>query len=167
MNIVIKLMETDAEIRGKAYVHWKSWQASYSCLLDSAFLESRTLENCVSMAHRWAENTLIAKDGEKVIGFAAYGSCQDGDLRDAGEITALYLLAEYHAQGIGYRLLCEALDRLGECQRIVVWVMEGNERAIRFYERCGFQGDGKEKEIMLGSPRKEIRMILEISLPVS
>jgi RimJ/RimL family protein N-acetyltransferase len=49
----------------------------------------------------------------------------------------------------------------------VVWVLEGNERAIRFYERCGFQGDGKEKEIMLGSPRKEIRMILEISLPVS
>ena len=26
MNIVIKKMETDAEIKGKAYVHWKSWQ---------------------------------------------------------------------------------------------------------------------------------------------
>jgi len=63
--------------------------------------------------------------------------------------------------------LCEALDRLGEFERVVVWVLEGNERAIRFYERSGFQGDGKEKEIMLGSPRKEIRMILENSIPIS
>lgn len=34
MNITVKAMETDAEIRGKAYVHWKSWHEAYKGLVD-------------------------------------------------------------------------------------------------------------------------------------
>lgn len=33
MQITIKKMETDDEIRGKAYVHWKSWQEAYPGML--------------------------------------------------------------------------------------------------------------------------------------
>ena len=42
MNIVIKKMETDAEIKGKAYVHWKSWQEAYSGIVDQRYLDSLT-----------------------------------------------------------------------------------------------------------------------------
>ena len=31
MNIEIKKMESDEEIKGKAYVHWKSWQDAFPC----------------------------------------------------------------------------------------------------------------------------------------
>lgn len=34
MDIIIKPMESDSEIRGKAYVHWKAWQDAYSGLVD-------------------------------------------------------------------------------------------------------------------------------------
>ena len=44
MNIVIKKMETDAEIKGKAYVHWKSWQEAYSGIVDQRYLDSLTLD---------------------------------------------------------------------------------------------------------------------------
>ena len=36
MAIVIKPMETDAEIRGKAFVHWKCWQEVYPGLVSQA-----------------------------------------------------------------------------------------------------------------------------------
>ena len=34
MDIVIKPMKSDSEIRGKAYVHWKAWRDAYSGLID-------------------------------------------------------------------------------------------------------------------------------------
>ena len=50
MNIVIKKMETDAEIKGKAYVHWKSWQEAYSGIVDQRYLDSLTLDKCEKIA---------------------------------------------------------------------------------------------------------------------
>jgi len=42
-----------------------------------------------------------------------------------------------------------------------VWVLKGNERAIRFYERYGFRFDGTEQEIKLGTSNTELRMIYD------
>ena len=53
MNIVIKKMESDDEIKGKAYVHWKSWQEAYSGIVDQRYLDSLTLEKCEKTAYRW------------------------------------------------------------------------------------------------------------------
>ena len=52
MNIVIKKMESDDEIKGKAYVHWKSWQEAYSGIVDQRYLDSLTLEKCEKTAYR-------------------------------------------------------------------------------------------------------------------
>ena len=35
-------------------------------------------------------------------------------------------------------------------------------RALRFYNRCGFEFDGQKKEIELGTPFTEERMILRL-----
>ena len=51
-----------------------------------------------------------------------------------------------------------AIDQLSQYGQIAVWVLEGNNRAIRFYERYGFQFDGTEKQIMLGAEMTELRM---------
>ncbi len=34
MRFEIKRMETEEEIRGKAFVHWKSWHEAYPGLVD-------------------------------------------------------------------------------------------------------------------------------------
>ena len=39
MEIIIKPMETEDEIRGKAFVHWKSWQESYRGIVDDGYLD--------------------------------------------------------------------------------------------------------------------------------
>ncbi|MCH4193422.1 MAG: hypothetical protein LKF52_14060 [Butyrivibrio sp.] len=85
MNIVIKKMESDAEMDGKAYVQWKSWHEAYSAIVSREYLERLTLDKCKDMAHRWTENILVAMDGEKVAGFAGYGKYHDDTLDDVGD----------------------------------------------------------------------------------
>ena len=45
MNIIIKPMESDSEIKGKAYVHWKAWQETYSGFVDQAYNDKLTERN--------------------------------------------------------------------------------------------------------------------------
>lgn len=161
MNICIKPMETDDEIRGKAYVHWKAWHEAYREIVDLDYLDALTLEKCTDIALRWTDNLLVAKDGQKVVGFAGYGPSSDEALPETGEIYAIYILQEYYDKKVGYALMSAAIEKLSEYKRIAVWVLEGNRRAIKFYERYGFCFDGTRKQIMLGTANTEIRMILD------
>lgn len=158
--ITIKKMETDDEIRGKGYVHYKAWQQAYTGLVDQSCLDKMSVEKCVEIAYKWPDNLLVAKDGERVVGFVGYGDCNNDDIKDAGEVFAIYVLAEYYGKGVGRALMDAALDLLLQ-DRVAVWVLQGNKRAIRFYEKCGFRSDGKSDTKILGSPITEIRMVLK------
>ena len=159
MPFVYKKMETEEEILGKAYVHWKSWQETYPGLVPTSYLEALTLEKCEGIARRWPDNILVAKEGDRVVGFAGYGTCRDGDLDNAGEIFALYVLGEVQRQGIGTELTRRALDLLADHPVAALWVLDGNEKAIRFYEKTGFRFDGAEQTLQLGEPRTARRML--------
>ncbi len=162
IDYVIKPMETVDEIDGKGYVHYKSWQETYTGLVDANYLETKmTLEKCIAIARKWTDDILVAKDGEKVVGFAGYGKYRDDSLSDCGEVFSIYVLADYYGKKIGYELMSAALEKLSACSKIAVWVLKGNERAIRFYERFGFRFDGRSQEIMLGTSNTELRMMLE------
>ena len=54
-----------------------------------------------------------------------------------------------------------AFEKLSTYKHIAVWVLKGNERSIKFYERYGFRFDGTEQEIKLGTLNTELRMIFE------
>ncbi len=161
MSIVIKKMESDEEIKGKAYVHWKSWQEAYAGIVDRQYLDDLTLEKCEKAAYRWPDNIIIAKDGGSVVGFAGCGRYRSDELQNAGEVFALYVLSEYYGKGVGHRLMDAALSELSAYPRIAVWVLKNNERAVRFYERYGYRFDGREETLVLGSPIIEARMLLE------
>lgn len=136
---------------GKGYVHWKSWQETYSGLIPEASLTKRTLERCQDVARRWPENTLVAELGEKIVGFACYGLCRDEDSSDRGEVIALYVLQEAQGLGIGKALMEAALEKLSAYNTIAIWVLKGNEQAIGFYEHFGFRFDGAAQEIEVGT----------------
>ena len=146
MSIVIKPMETEDEIRGKAFVHWKCWQETYPGMVDQAYLDALTLEKVQEKAFLWRDNILVAKDGDRVLGFVGYG---DHGVEDpgTGEIFALYVLPEYQGTGVGRQLMEAALLELSSCPRIYLWVVKGNAWAIRFYEKCGFHLSGAEKYV--------------------
>ncbi len=162
-TIVIKLMETDAETDGKGRVHYQAWQETYRGLVDDGYLAAMSEEKCIAVARKWRDNILVAKDGDRVIGFAGFGAYRDDSLPDCGEVFAIYLLEEYQGRKIGYRLMREVVcGQLAGYRKIALWVLEGNEKAIRFYKKFGFRFDGASAEINLGSPARELRMILEM-----
>lgn len=159
MNIIIKRMETDEEIKGKAFVHFQSWQEAYSGIVKQAYLDERTIEKCERIANNAKDNTIIAIDGERVVGFVQYGKYNYGDLENAGEIIALYVLADYYGKGIGYRLMQEAMQYLSDYPQIALFVIKGNQRAIDFYTRYGFRFDGHEGMTQIGATA--VRMVLK------
>ena len=159
MPIIIKPMETDAEIRGKAYVHWKCWQETYPGLVSQEYLDKFTLEKSEERAFQWRDNILVAKEGDRVVGFVGYGHHGPED-PDTGEVFALYVLPEFQGMGVGQRLMDAALDKLSAFPHLCLWAVKGNGRAIRFYEKNGFRLNGEEKFV----PRMEaagVQMIKE------
>ena len=158
-SICIKLAETDEELCGIGFVHCTSWQEAYRGIVCDRYLDTMTVEATTARARKFPENTLVAKDGDKVVGFAVYSPSRDEDLPDAGEIDAIYILSEYRGKKIGYRLMNEACSKLSEYDTVYLWVFEKNERAIRFYHEYGFEFDGCKKEWNLGTPVSIVRMV--------
>ena len=154
----IRKMETDEEIRGKAYVHWKSWHETYTGLVDPAYLEKLTLEKCEQLAFQWPDHLLVAKEGERVIGFLGFGESRGTSA--CGEIFALYVLSEYQGLGIGSRLMQAGMDLLNAYPQKCLQVLKQNEKAIRFYQKYGFC-PGKTVERSEALSADVIRMTLE------
>ena len=167
MDIIIKKMETDDEKRGKAYVHWKSWQEAYPGIVSQEFLDNLSIEQCEKWAFDYPDNTLVAKEGEKVVGFVAYGNNRwEDELEDSGEIYAIYILSDYYGTGVGEKLMQAGLDEIPECKKVAVRVLKENARAIKFYEKFGFQFDGAEYDDDT-LQAKEIRMVMNKTISSS
>ena len=151
-------METPEEIEGKSLVHWQTWREAYDDLLPADFQETMTLEKCRFFSQKYPENTLIAMDGKKVVGFISYGNNRDETIQ-AGEIIALYVLKDYYGKGVSKQLMHAAFVALDQFSEIYLWVLKDNKRAIAFYQKMGFTFDGQEKILKLGKHVKELRMI--------
>jgi GNAT superfamily N-acetyltransferase len=81
---------------------------------------------------------------EAIVGFATFGPSRDADASGLGEIYALYVDPESYGGGTGRLLMAEARRRLREAgmNEAILWVLRGNKRAQRFYEREGWKPDG-------------------------
>lgn len=130
--------------QGRGYVHFTAWQETYGELMDERFLRAHTLKACVDYALERPDNGFVALAEGSVVGFA----CLNGEARDfvtvpaAAEIVALYVLSAYQGQGIGSALLGRCFSAYPG-RDFALFVLAGNERAIRFYERRGFGFTGK------------------------
>ena len=64
-----------------------------------------------------------------------------------GRLHSLYIDPDALGQGIGHALMSHALSTFTAwgCERAHLWVLEGNSRAVSFYERQGWQLTGDTK----------------------
>ena len=141
-------MTTENEMDEKGYVHWKSWHETYTGLMPNDYLKNITLEKCIKMAHKWPQNTFLLKVDNKTIGFSCIG--KSADTKDANEVIAIYLLKEYHGQKLGYALLNKIISMFADDAKTVLWVLKGNDKAISFYKRFGFDFNGNQKTLPFG-----------------
>lgn len=160
-------MMSPKDREGRAFVHYTAWRETYAGLMPEAILAAHTLDRCRESARRGnSSNTFVALDREnddRVVGFAALSRSARKfvSLPEAGEIVALYVLEEYQGLGLGRQLLEHCLAWLPR-PRVALFVLEGNEKAIGFYEHMGFRPTGhKIADQRENGTLSEIEMCLE------
>jgi GNAT superfamily N-acetyltransferase len=142
---------------GIAIVHVRSWQAAYCGLVPQDYLDSleaeqrrpaweRTLD-----AAEWPRaGTLVAEEGQDVVGFASICPARDDgeEPTSVGELAAIYLLPEAWGKGLGRELMMSAVSALSDAGfgEATLWVLDTNSRARRFYEAARWHADGAVKQ---------------------
>ncbi|GIH59681.1 GNAT family N-acetyltransferase [Microbispora siamensis] len=166
--MVIRRAEA-ADAEAIAAVHVRSWQAAYPGLMPQAYLDGLTPATRLPVWNRLLGESspprtevLVAEADGSVVGFAAFGPGRDDDVDPASvaEISAIYLPAEVWGAGVGRRLMAAALDSLAAAgyEQATLWVVDGNMRARRFYERGGWRPDGAvQRDESDGFPLTEVR----------
>jgi GNAT superfamily N-acetyltransferase len=145
---------TDAD--GITDVQVASWRAGYAHVFPESVLHADDFDSSrrtfwrgwrFAPGHRIAVATLPADDGgERIVGFASYGPERERarGFTGRGEVWAFYLhpdtwgsgLADSLIRHVETRLLAEGFDTA------VLWVLDDNPRARRFYERHGWATTG-------------------------
>lgn len=141
---------TSDDARAIAEVHVASWRWAYRDLLPIDVLESLSVDGRELMWRSLLTATdpgsvaIVATDDGEVVGFASAGPSRDvEDTPATAEVFTLYLVDHVAGHGIGRRLFAELTERIRVLgyRRAVLWVLEANERARRFYEAAGWRYD--------------------------
>lgn len=148
-----------------ARVHVDSWRAAYRGLVPDAILEhftyQRRKERFRQSLAAGAEETYVVQMDHQVVAFLTLGAARDPDLdvTRTGEIWGIYVSPDHWRKGIGRRLVKEAerILKSRAYENAVLWVLEGNQQARRFYEAMGFSLDGETREILWGTPLQAVR----------
>jgi RimJ/RimL family protein N-acetyltransferase len=131
-----------------AEVHAATWRAAYEHVFGAERLAARTADVALweGVLARGRSDVHVADDGS-VVGFASAGESRDPDA--VAELYAIYVLPSAWGTGAGTSLMRAALDAMRarfSGEEAVLWVLEDNPRARRFYEREGWALDGARKE---------------------
>lgn len=100
-----------------------------------------------AILHRKRMHTLLALDENEPAG---YITIVFGKFRKVGETAYIVVgvRASHQGQGIGTVLLTEAekFARSRKMHRMELEVFEGNDTAVRLYEKLGYQVEGRRRE---------------------
>ncbi len=135
-------------------VHVATWQVAYRGQLPDAYLDDLTAE--IPRRTEWrrgvlrhprdpAQSTFVAVRSGEVVGFVSSGPSDADATR--GEVYAIYVDPAAWSTGAGRALMERAVAELAALgfSHAVLWVLESNARARRFYERAGWVADGATK----------------------
>lgn len=132
-----------------ACVHVRSWQIAYRNLLPQDYLdqlrpEDRAARYEFGNPDPQRPQTIVAVEDGTVCGFATTMPSRDSDLAAHGELAALYVDPAHWNRKIGAALVAAARKQLLDqgCRKAMLWVLQGNARADRFYRIDGWMPDG-------------------------
>ncbi len=130
--------------------------AEYLANLSYQRRESRWNE--ILRENQPATSIFVAETEDSVVGFAEGGPEREGDSTYRGELYAIYLLQEHQDRGLGRRLVSAVTQRLlaDGFSSMLVWVLEENHRARRFYESLGGELVGRKTVVIGGAVLIEV-----------
>ncbi len=115
----------------------EDWKMAYRGIIDSAYLDSMSVEQRYQREARRYRQYTVAADGNEILGFA-WNALIDGEEADC-EIVALYVRYAKRKSGTGRALFLHSMDtfRAAGRKNMIVWCLKDNADARRFYEKMG------------------------------
>jgi GNAT superfamily N-acetyltransferase len=160
---------TAEDAAGLARVSVDSWRVAYRGLVPQDYLDALSYEEREwgwdgRLRQSGLEPWVLQVDG-RIGGFVILVEARSVDGGPGvGELEGIYLHPTLFGLGLGRRLMELALERLlarGHTEA-VLWVLDGNRRAERFYEAAGWQReDVVRPHPRLGGPLRRYRRSLE------
>ena len=157
---------TLADAEGIARAHTASWRSSYRGILPDAVLDRIDVDQRAASWRRTLQDrsilTLVAYD---VTHHDIVGLCDAGPTRGgspyAAEIYRIYI--EHHAKryGLGREMFEQVTDwlRSQELRSLIIWVLDGNHHARRFYEAMGGRAAKRMASTVSGFPVVELSYV--------
>ncbi len=155
-----------ADAEGIARAHTASWQTSYRGILPEAVLARIDVDQRAASWRRTLQDrsilTLVAYD---VTHHDIVGLCDAGRTRGnspyAAEIYRIYI--EHHAKryGLGREMFEQVTDwlRSQELRSLIIWVLDNNHHARRFYEAMGGRAAARMASTVSGFPVVELSYV--------
>ncbi len=137
-----------------ARLHTRSWQVAYRGQLPDDYLD-RLDEQTEARIEFWLRHIAeppaktevwVADENGQIEGFVDLGPARDANA-NTGEIYAIYVHPTSWNRGVGRALFRHAADRIISLgfSAAILWVLESNTRARRFYELAGWSIDSRTK----------------------
>jgi GNAT superfamily N-acetyltransferase len=170
-----------------------SWREAYAGLIGQSYIERATSgPSGISHPAPWRRTLIAVSDSgtpePMVVGYTAFGPERSvlgpqrgttgraaadrppltaaGLAGEAGEVYAIYVAPSWWSTGTGRSLMEAAVAGLVSTgyRRAVLWVLDTNSRARRFYEKAGWAPDGAANTMEALGGVVEVRYIRPLSL---
>jgi GNAT superfamily N-acetyltransferase len=157
-----------ADAEGIALAHVESWESSYRGVLPDNVLDRIDVGQRLDTRRR----ILRDPDGLHLVAYDVthgdiVGFCDAGPSRrmgpGTGEIYAIYLMHRAKRYGLGTEMFERVAPWLAArgMRSLVIWVLEDNHHARRFYEAMGGRTGGKVRSAVAGYPVIELAYMWE------
>lgn len=150
---------TPSDADAIARVQTSSWQTSYRGILPDSILDTMDTARRATMRREILRDAealnLVAYDTTHgdVVGFCNAGRSRRQGAR-VGELYEIYIVERAKRFGLGRQLFesTAAWCRAQEMSSLIIWVLEGNHHARRFYEAMGGRAAQRIQSAVRGFP---------------
>jgi GNAT superfamily N-acetyltransferase len=157
VTVLIRTAE-ESDLVAIGALHHRSRTDAYAGLVSAAGLaagSAAAMGEWWTERWRWERDThrlSVAVDRDRIVGFSYAGPSETPHVV---ELYAIHVDPESVGTGVGRALMAGALADLAalagdHIDRAVLWVLTGNARARRFYERGGWTADTATRESPIG-----------------
>ncbi len=124
-----------AELDDLAKIWYEGWRDAHVQIVPAELTRLRTLESFRDRLRAALPNVRVVGPLTAPVGFCVL----KGD-----ELDQLYVSAQARGKGVAAALMADAEARLSEAGVEIAWLAcaIGNERAARFYDKCGWRRAG-------------------------
>lgn len=121
-------------------IYESSWKYAYKDIIPQSYLDSIPAGQWAGSINKVDMNSLVLTENGKIVGTASFCRSRWEEYSEYGEIVSIYFLPDYIGKGYGRSLLNKCIEKLRQCgfNKVLLWVLEDNHRARKFYEKNGF-----------------------------